>query len=189
MVCWKRDLLFLKVDASHTSQICPEGGTHTGNKELSQRVHYCPDCHHQGDRDVAAAQVLAQSGLTAVGHTVKMLDQGVKGSLPRNLRIPTPLGWGVSKQQIWVALVEAKSKRFSVDEALPQILFYMMGNPTLEKPAFGFARNGSHFIFLKLTQQDTPQYAIPDEFTLKRRGNELYGVLGILRQLGTLVAR
>ncbi|PSP02807.1 MAG: transposase, partial [Cyanobacteria bacterium SW_7_48_12] len=25
-VCWKRDVLFLKVDASHTSQICPECG-------------------------------------------------------------------------------------------------------------------------------------------------------------------
>ena len=113
----------------------------------------------------------------------------MKCSLPRDLRIPRALAVGVSKQQIWVALVEAKSKRFSVDEALPQILFYMMGNPTLEKPAFGFARNGSHFIFLKLTQQDSPQYAISDEFTLKRRGNELYGVLGVLRQLGTLVAR
>ncbi|PSP01633.1 MAG: transposase, partial [Cyanobacteria bacterium SW_12_48_29] len=75
-VCWKRDVLFLKVDASHTSQICPEGGTHTGKKELSQRVHYCPECHHQNDRDVAAAQIVAQAGLAAVGHTVKMLSEG-----------------------------------------------------------------------------------------------------------------
>ena len=81
-VCWKRDVLFLKVDASHTSQICPEGGTHTGNKELSQRVHYCPECHHQNDRDVAAAQIVAQAGLAAVGHTVKMLGKGLRVASP-----------------------------------------------------------------------------------------------------------
>ncbi|PSO79500.1 MAG: transposase, partial [Cyanobacteria bacterium QS_5_48_63] len=76
-VCWKRDVLFLKVDASHTSQICPECGTHTGKKELLQRVHFCPECHHQGGRDVAAAQIIAQRGLAAVGHTVKMLGEGL----------------------------------------------------------------------------------------------------------------
>ena len=81
-VCWKRDVLFLKVDASHTSQICPECGTHTGKKELSQRVHLCPECHHQGDRDVTAAQIIAQRGLAAVGHTVKMLGEGLSIGSP-----------------------------------------------------------------------------------------------------------
>ncbi|PSP08969.1 MAG: transposase, partial [Cyanobacteria bacterium SW_10_48_33] len=68
--------LFLKVDASHTSQICPECGAHTGKKELSQRVHKCPECNHQGNRDVTAAQIIAQRGLAAVGHTVKILVRG-----------------------------------------------------------------------------------------------------------------
>ena len=81
-VCWKRDVLFLKVDASHTSQICPECGTHTGKKELSQRVHKCHECGHECDREVAASQIVAQRGLAAVGHTVKMLDQGLSVSSP-----------------------------------------------------------------------------------------------------------
>ncbi|MGK7873795.1 MAG: restriction endonuclease subunit R [Xenococcaceae cyanobacterium] len=93
----------------------------------------------------------------------------------------------VLQEQFWVAVIEAKSKRFSVDEALPQALFYMMGNPITEKPTFGFATNGSHFTFIKLTKQDYPRYALSDEFTLKRRGNELYTVLSVLRRLGELV--
>ena len=87
-VCWKRDVLFLKVDASHTSQICPECGTHTGKKELSQRVHFCPECHHQGDRDVTAAQIIAQRGLAAVGHTVKMLGEGLSVGSPTTQESP-----------------------------------------------------------------------------------------------------
>ena len=81
-VCWKRDVLFFKVDASHTSQICPECGTHTGKKELSQRVHYCHECGHEGNRDVTAAQIIAQRGLAAVGHTVKMLGEGLRVASP-----------------------------------------------------------------------------------------------------------
>jgi hypothetical protein len=95
----------------------------------------------------------------------------------------------VLHRQLWIAVVEAKSKRFSVDEALPQALFYMMGSPNIEKPTFGFATNGSHFIFIKLTKQDTPSYALSDEFALKRRGNELYSVLSVLRRLGEIVTR
>lgn len=95
----------------------------------------------------------------------------------------------VLQQRLWVAVIESKNKQFSVDEALPQALFYMLGNPNTEKPTFGFATNGSHFTFLKLTKQDTPGYALSDEFTLNRQGNELYTVLSVLRRLGDLVAR
>ncbi len=92
----------------------------------------------------------------------------------------------VLQRQLWVAVIESKSKQFSVSEALPQALFYMMGNPSIEKPTFGFATNGSHFTFIKLTKQDTPKYALSDEFTIKRRENELYSVLSVLRRLGEL---
>ena len=83
--------------------------------------------------------------------------------------------------------IESKSKRFSLSEALPQALFYMLNSPNPLQPTFGLVTNGSHFMFIKLIQQDTPQYGLSDEFTLRRRGNELYGVLGVLKRLGELL--
>ena len=81
-VCWKRGVFFGKVNCYGTSQTCPQCGTHTGKKELSQRVHHCGHCGYQTDRDVAAAQVVMQRGLAAVGHTVKMLGEGLSVSSP-----------------------------------------------------------------------------------------------------------
>ncbi|NMG18934.1 RNA-guided endonuclease TnpB family protein [Brasilonema bromeliae] len=74
--CFKRDVYFQKVDSRKTSQICPNCGTETGKKELSERTHACSNCGYTTDRDVAAAQVVAIRGLAAVGHTVKMLAEG-----------------------------------------------------------------------------------------------------------------
>jgi putative transposase len=69
-VCWKRGVYFAKVDPNGTSQTCPQCGAHTGKKELSERVHHCSECGYTTDRDVAAAQVVEQRGLVAVGQTV-----------------------------------------------------------------------------------------------------------------------
>ncbi|BAY49548.1 transposase [Scytonema sp. HK-05] len=74
--CFKRDVYFQKVDSRKTSQICPNCGTETGKKELSQRIHVCSNCGYTTDRDIAAAQVVRERGLAAVGHTVKMLAEG-----------------------------------------------------------------------------------------------------------------
>ncbi|MBO3462437.1 transposase [Aetokthonos hydrillicola Thurmond2011] len=74
--CFKRGVYFQKIDAKKTSQICPNCGTETGKKELSERVHACFDCGYTTDRDVAAAQVVLMRGCAAVGHTVKMLAEG-----------------------------------------------------------------------------------------------------------------
>ncbi|MBW4632008.1 MAG: transposase [Iphinoe sp. HA4291-MV1] len=74
--CFKRDVYFQKVDSRKTSQICPNCGTQTGKKELSERTHICSNCGYTTDRDIAAAQVVAIRGLAAVGHTVKMLAEG-----------------------------------------------------------------------------------------------------------------
>ncbi|MBD2303644.1 RNA-guided endonuclease TnpB family protein [Nostoc sp. FACHB-190] len=74
--CFKRGVYFQKVDSRKTSQICPSCGVETGKKELSQRTHACSNCGYTTDRDVAAAQVVLQRGLAAVGHTVKMLAEG-----------------------------------------------------------------------------------------------------------------
>lgn len=69
-VCWKQDVYFAKVDHNYTSQTCPSCQTITGKKELNERVHSCGECGYTIDRDVAAAMVVVQRGLTAVGHTV-----------------------------------------------------------------------------------------------------------------------
>ena len=69
-VCNKRGVYFAKVDPNGTSQTCPNCGTHTGKKELDVRVHHCDECGYTTDRDVAAAMVVEQRGLTAVGQTV-----------------------------------------------------------------------------------------------------------------------
>ena len=65
-VCWKRDVYFLKVDKDYTSQICPNCNTQTGKKNLSDRVHHCPHCGYQTNRDVAASQIVRNRGLVAV---------------------------------------------------------------------------------------------------------------------------
>jgi putative transposase len=80
--CFKRGVYFQKVDAKKTSQICPNCGIVTGKKELALRVHQCPDCGYTTDRDVAAAQVVLQRGLAAVGYTVKMLAEGKYIGIP-----------------------------------------------------------------------------------------------------------
>lgn len=89
----------------------------------------------------------------------------------------------VLHQQLWVTVIESKSKRFSLSEALPQALFYMLNSPNTLQSTFGLVTNGSHFMFIKLIQQDTPQYGLSDELTLRRRGNELYEVLAVLKRL------
>ncbi|MFB2773402.1 RNA-guided endonuclease InsQ/TnpB family protein [Pelatocladus sp. BLCC-F211] len=86
--CFKRNVYFQKVDARKTSQICPNCGTQTGKKELSERIHVCSNCGYTTDRDVAAAQVVAIRGLAAVGHTVKMLAEGKFIGIPMKQESP-----------------------------------------------------------------------------------------------------
>lgn len=81
-VCCQRGVYFATVNPDGTSQICPNCNHYTGKKDLSQRVHHCGECGYETHRDVAAAQVVMQRGLAAVGHTVKMLGEGLSASSP-----------------------------------------------------------------------------------------------------------
>lgn len=63
-VCSKTDTFFAKVNKDFTSQICPNCGTHTGKKDLSVRIHDCPECGYKQDRDIAASEVIRNRGLT-----------------------------------------------------------------------------------------------------------------------------
>lgn len=93
----------------------------------------------------------------------------------------------VLQERFWALVVESKEAGFSLKQAIPQALAYMVATPHPNKPAFGFVTNGSEFRFLKLMQQDTPYYALSDLFTLQRRGNDLYQVLQILKRIGELI--
>ncbi|WP_051044428.1 RNA-guided endonuclease TnpB family protein [Pleurocapsa sp. PCC 7319] len=65
-VCWKRGKYFQQVDHKYTSQICPECNAHTGKKQLTQRVHNCPECGYSTTRDHASGRVILQRGLKSV---------------------------------------------------------------------------------------------------------------------------
>ena len=70
-VCWKRGVYFAKVDKDYTSQVCPQCDTHTGKKELSVRIHSCPECGYTVHRDVAAAQIVRNRGISGVGRILE----------------------------------------------------------------------------------------------------------------------
>jgi len=65
-VCWKRGKFFAEVNARGTSQECPECGAEV-KKDLSVRVHHCPECNYTTDRDVASGQVIRNRGITLIG--------------------------------------------------------------------------------------------------------------------------
>ncbi|MBE9127211.1 MULTISPECIES: type I restriction endonuclease [unclassified Coleofasciculus] len=94
----------------------------------------------------------------------------------------------VFKNQVWFAVIESKNAGISLREALPQCLAYMLNNPQPDRSIFGLLTNGDDFVFVKLTQQGTPKYALSDKFTLWKRENELYKVLSILKKLGQLIS-
>ena len=64
--CSKRGVYFEKVNKDYTSQVCPQCDTHTGKKELKDRVHSCPECGYTTHRDVAAAQVIRNRGISGL---------------------------------------------------------------------------------------------------------------------------
>ena len=70
-VCWKQGKFFGVVDARGTSQECPECGAEV-RKDLSVRVHHCPNCNYKTDRDVASGQIIRNRGIkliSTVGQT------------------------------------------------------------------------------------------------------------------------
>ncbi len=63
-VAWKQGKFYLKVDKNGTSQECCKCHTHTGKKELGQRIHICsnPSCLHTESRDTCSAKVIQYRG-------------------------------------------------------------------------------------------------------------------------------
>ena len=91
-VCWKRGVYFAKVDKDYTSQVCPQCDTHTGKKELSMRIHCCPECGYTVHRDVAAAQIVRNRGISGVGRILENQENacgdGLAGTLKSLVKSP-----------------------------------------------------------------------------------------------------
>ncbi len=80
-VCWKQGVYFEKVNKDYTSQVCPNCDTHTGKKELDNRVHNCSECGYTTHRDVAAAQVIRNRGLSEEGRFLDIKEIACGGGL------------------------------------------------------------------------------------------------------------
>lgn len=91
-------------------------------------------------------------------------------------------------KSFWVVAIEAKRSQYSVEAGLPQLLFYMLNDPSPEPVTFGMLTNGSSFRFIKVTKQDTPQYAVSKLFDIANPGNELYEVFRVLKRLASIVS-
>ena len=89
----------------------------------------------------------------------------------------------VLKEQFWVMVIESKQAAFSIEAGLAQILAYMLANQNQDPPCFGMITTGGSFVFLKLVKTEIPQYALSRVFELNNPGNDLYTVLGVLKQL------
>jgi hypothetical protein len=100
------------------------------------------------------------------------------------------------QERLWILVVESKRTSIPVPAALPQLLAYMLASPQSDqalhgaegdRPVFGMATNGDEFVFLKLSQGETPQYDASRTFSLFPRRHELGEVLRILKRLGQAV--
>ncbi|BAY26718.1 hypothetical protein NIES2100_65340 [Calothrix sp. NIES-2100] len=94
----------------------------------------------------------------------------------------------VIQEQLWLLVIESKRASFSLLEAIPQAIAYMLANPHPDKPVFGCVTSGEDFQFIKLLQQDKSEYALSDKFTLSKRENESYQVLRILKKLSQILS-
>jgi hypothetical protein len=92
----------------------------------------------------------------------------------------------VLKDQFWVMVIESKQASFSVEEGLAQLLAYLLGNPHPNRPSYGMITTGGSFVFVKLVNGQTPQYATSKVFATRNK-QDLYSVLQILKRLSQIV--
>jgi hypothetical protein len=92
----------------------------------------------------------------------------------------------VLQDQLWILVIESKRSGLSLEPGIPQALTYMLASPQRQCPLYGMVTNGSNFIFLKLTHQDVPSYALSEEFTLRRAG-DLFTVLQVLKRFAEVI--
>lgn len=88
--------------------------------------------------------------------------------------------------KIWIVSVEAKRSYYSLEAAIPQALFYMLGQATEGQTVFGLVTNGREFQFLKLIKDQVSRYALSHTLSLNRDG-DLVQVVRSLRRLAELL--
>ena len=102
---------------------------------------------------------------------------------PEETRLEGRIDALVVQAQFWVVVIEAKQYGFSVLQAVPQALAYMMANPHPDKPLFGLVTTGEDYLFLKLNLRDR-HYAQSHKFTLlSDPQNNLYRVLRVMKRI------
>jgi hypothetical protein len=98
----------------------------------------------------------------------------------------------VIRDSLWLIVIESKRYGFSVRQAIPQTLTYMVGAAT--SPVFALITTGEDYLFIKcdrrdresaaLAVRDSAHYALSDKFTLSTaEGNQLHTVAQILKRL------
>ncbi|MBW4692094.1 MAG: type I restriction endonuclease subunit R [Lyngbya sp. HA4199-MV5] len=89
----------------------------------------------------------------------------------------------VVQEQFWLILIEEKRYGFSVMQALPKTLAYMMGQPLEQSPGFGLITTGEDYLFVKL-DRTSGTYGLSSKVTLSNPlRNELYDVAQIMKRL------
>lgn len=89
----------------------------------------------------------------------------------------------VLQKHLWLLVIESKRSDFSVTRGLPQVLSYMLANPTKDTPSFGLIMNGNEFLFVKAIAYPSAQYATSRIFSLVNPNNELHDILKVMKVL------
>lgn len=74
-VGWMRGKFVAEVDHKGSSQVCPNCRTEV-RKELKDRIHSCPECLYEIDRDIASAQELCNRGIETYPGTLEKQEIG-----------------------------------------------------------------------------------------------------------------
>ena len=79
----KRNVFVAEVDHRGTSQTCPNCRISV-RKELEERIHSCPECLYEADRDIASAQELCNRGIETYRGTPEKQEIGSQVVLSGN---------------------------------------------------------------------------------------------------------
>ena len=113
-----------------------------------------------------------------VGNTIEIPTKVDGGAVLRG-----DLNSIIMKDGFWAMAIECQEPDRSIEAGLPRLLSYLLANPNRNHPCYGMVSTGGEFVFVKLVNGETSQYALSEMFALRRKDNELYDVFKILKHL------